>query len=223
MGLRDQVFADGPKLLRDVAGFEPTPLVPNAVTDDVVWDCVTCGACVQRVPGVDRARRPHRRPAPQPRDGRVALPDRGRADAARRRARRQPVGPRADRARRLGRAARRADPRAGRAGARGPLLGRLRRVVRRARAHGGGVDGEAAAGGGRRLRDPRPARDLHRRPGAADGQRVPVPGAGRAERRDAQRGGRDQDRRELPALLQHARQRVRRLRRRTTRSCTTRS
>ena len=43
------------------------------------------------------------------------------------------------------------------------------------------------------------------------------------ERRDAQRGGRDEDRRELPALLQHARQRVRRLRRRTTRSCTTRS
>ena len=50
MGLRDQVFADGPKLLRDVAGFEPTPLVPNAVTDNVVWDCVTCGACVRECP-----------------------------------------------------------------------------------------------------------------------------------------------------------------------------
>jgi Fe-S oxidoreductase len=39
MGLRDQVFAadDG-------------PLVPNAVTDEVVWDCVTCGACVQACP-----------------------------------------------------------------------------------------------------------------------------------------------------------------------------
>jgi len=50
MGLRDQVFADGPKLLKDVAGFEPDPLVPNAVTDNVVWDCVTCGACVQECP-----------------------------------------------------------------------------------------------------------------------------------------------------------------------------
>ena len=28
----------------------PPPLVPNAVTDDVVWDCVTCGACVQECP-----------------------------------------------------------------------------------------------------------------------------------------------------------------------------
>ena len=36
----------------------------------------------------------------------------------------------------------------------------------------------------------------------------------RAERRDAERGGRDEDRRELPALLQHARQRVPGLRRR---------
>jgi Fe-S oxidoreductase len=50
MGLRDQVFADGPALLRDVAAAEPSPLVPNAVTDNVVWDCVTCGACVQECP-----------------------------------------------------------------------------------------------------------------------------------------------------------------------------
>ncbi|HTE59155.1 MAG TPA: (Fe-S)-binding protein [Solirubrobacteraceae bacterium] len=49
MGLRDQVFAEGPKLLRDV-GTDPSPLVPNAVTDDVVWDCVTCGACVEACP-----------------------------------------------------------------------------------------------------------------------------------------------------------------------------
>jgi Fe-S oxidoreductase len=49
MGLRDQVFAEGPKLLRDVE-FDPSPLVPNAVTDDVVWDCVTCGACVEACP-----------------------------------------------------------------------------------------------------------------------------------------------------------------------------
>jgi heterodisulfide reductase subunit C len=51
-----------PKLLimdiRDaVAGIDPTagevelqPLVPNAVTDEVVWDCVTCGACMRECP-----------------------------------------------------------------------------------------------------------------------------------------------------------------------------
>jgi Fe-S oxidoreductase len=49
MNLRDQVFAEGPKILAD-ASFEASPLVPNAVTDDVVWDCVTCGACVQECP-----------------------------------------------------------------------------------------------------------------------------------------------------------------------------
>ncbi|HLZ93717.1 MAG TPA: (Fe-S)-binding protein [Candidatus Dormibacteraeota bacterium] len=39
MALRDQVRARSDK-----------PLVPNAVTDNVVWDCVTCGACVQECP-----------------------------------------------------------------------------------------------------------------------------------------------------------------------------
>jgi Fe-S oxidoreductase len=50
MALRDQVFEEGPPLVRGVEGFEPTPLVPNAVTDNVVWDCVTCGACVRECP-----------------------------------------------------------------------------------------------------------------------------------------------------------------------------
>ena len=53
MGLRDQLFAEGPNLLAAAKGgeaFEPTALVPNAVSDDVVWDCVTCGACVQECP-----------------------------------------------------------------------------------------------------------------------------------------------------------------------------
>jgi len=50
MGIRDQVFADGPKLLRDLAGAEAAPLVPNAVPEEMVWDCVTCGACVRECP-----------------------------------------------------------------------------------------------------------------------------------------------------------------------------
>ena len=53
MGIRDQVFARGPRPARDGRGSEgqaATPLVPNAVSDDVVWDCVTCGACVHECP-----------------------------------------------------------------------------------------------------------------------------------------------------------------------------
>jgi len=51
MALRDQLFAEGPGLLNAAgSGGGPSPLVPNAVSDDVVWDCVTCGACVQECP-----------------------------------------------------------------------------------------------------------------------------------------------------------------------------
>ncbi|HWE34460.1 MAG TPA: (Fe-S)-binding protein [Solirubrobacteraceae bacterium] len=39
MGLRDQVLAQN-----------PAPLVPAAVPEESVWDCVTCGACVQACP-----------------------------------------------------------------------------------------------------------------------------------------------------------------------------
>jgi Fe-S oxidoreductase len=53
MGIRDQLLAEGPKLLdarRAGEAYDPSPLVPNAVTDDVVWDCVTCGACIHECP-----------------------------------------------------------------------------------------------------------------------------------------------------------------------------
>ncbi len=53
MGLRDQVFEQGAKLLdaqRSGEHYAPPPLVPAAVSDEVVWDCVTCGACVQACP-----------------------------------------------------------------------------------------------------------------------------------------------------------------------------
>jgi len=39
MAMRDQLLSGA-----------TTPIVPNAVTDDIVWDCVTCGACVQECP-----------------------------------------------------------------------------------------------------------------------------------------------------------------------------
>ncbi len=39
MSMRDQLLSGA-----------STPIVPTAVTDDVVWDCVTCGACVRECP-----------------------------------------------------------------------------------------------------------------------------------------------------------------------------
>ncbi|HEV3372221.1 MAG TPA: heterodisulfide reductase-related iron-sulfur binding cluster [Xanthobacteraceae bacterium] len=51
MALRDQLLADGPKALASRGGaVKLPPLVPTAVTDNVVWDCVTCGACQQECP-----------------------------------------------------------------------------------------------------------------------------------------------------------------------------
>ena len=54
---------------------------------------------------------------------------------------------------------------------------------------------------------------MHGRRGAPPRERVPLPDARAAERRDDERLRRDEDRHELPALLQHARERVPRLRR----------
>ena len=152
MGIRDQVFAQSTE-----------PIIGNGVPEQSIWDCVTCGACVEACPGLDRAHRSHRRSAPESRHGRFEVSGRGGADAARRRACEQPVGQAADGARCLGRRAGRARARAGRRSAGIPLLGRLRGVVRRAGEEVGGVDREAPAEGGRRLRDPRPARGVHRR------------------------------------------------------------
>jgi Fe-S oxidoreductase len=55
MGLRDQVFADGASIVKardgdGTADSQLTPLVPHAVPEESVWDCVTCGACVQACP-----------------------------------------------------------------------------------------------------------------------------------------------------------------------------
>jgi Fe-S oxidoreductase len=57
--VRDQLYREGHAWLASrkpvpagatAVAFEGQPLVPNAVTDDVVWDCVTCGACVRECP-----------------------------------------------------------------------------------------------------------------------------------------------------------------------------
>jgi Fe-S oxidoreductase len=53
MGLRDELFEQGPKLLAAQAASTPTearPLVPGVVAEEVVWACTTCGACMQECP-----------------------------------------------------------------------------------------------------------------------------------------------------------------------------
>jgi Fe-S oxidoreductase len=53
MNLRDHVFEQGDRILDARAykeDYEKAPLNPDVVEDEVVWDCVTCGACVQECP-----------------------------------------------------------------------------------------------------------------------------------------------------------------------------
>ncbi len=52
MDLRDHVSTQAERVLSARAGgvVELQPLVPAAVDDEVVWDCVTCGACVRECP-----------------------------------------------------------------------------------------------------------------------------------------------------------------------------
>jgi Fe-S oxidoreductase len=47
MGVRDQLFAEGPDLL---AGEGLKPIAGNGVPEEMIWDCVTCGACVHECP-----------------------------------------------------------------------------------------------------------------------------------------------------------------------------
>ena len=53
MNLRDHLFEKGPELVRAQRRGEeadPGPLNPDVVEDEVVWDCTTCGACMQECP-----------------------------------------------------------------------------------------------------------------------------------------------------------------------------
>ena len=53
MNLRDHVFEQGERILdaqAEGSAAEPVALNPGVVEDEVVWDCVTCGACIQECP-----------------------------------------------------------------------------------------------------------------------------------------------------------------------------
>jgi Fe-S oxidoreductase len=48
MGVRDHLFAEGPKAL--AGDYEGPPVAATAQLEEMAWDCVTCGACVQACP-----------------------------------------------------------------------------------------------------------------------------------------------------------------------------
>ena len=214
MALRDQVFEEGPPLLRGADGFEASPLVPGAVTDDVVWDCVTCGACVRECPVsiehvdhiVDLRRHLVMMESRFPAEAEPMLRDVERAGNPWG----KPQTERADWAERLGvRVLEPGDP---------PpevlyWVGCAASFDERARTaaestakllQAAGVD--FAILGPRESCTGDPARRM--------GNEYLFQAHAEQNVGDAERGRRDEDRRELPALLQHARQRVPRLRRR---------
>ena len=169
------------------------PLVDAAIPFDAVWDCLTCGACVEACPvtieHVDKIVGLRRNLVLEdsrfPQELTAAF--KGMESVG------QPVGPAAVRAARLGEgpAVRGPDrgpgPGGGRARrARGPVLGRLRRGVRRPQPPGGQGRRHLPRCRGRLVRRPRPGGVVHGRPGAADGQRVRVPDPGLAERGHAE-------------------------------------
>ena len=49
MGVRDRLFADGPIALSGGTA-ELKPVIGNGVPEEMIWDCVTCGACVHACP-----------------------------------------------------------------------------------------------------------------------------------------------------------------------------
>jgi Fe-S oxidoreductase len=53
MGVRDHLFAEGPKALtahESDGAYDGPPIAGTSVPEESIWDCVTCGACVRECP-----------------------------------------------------------------------------------------------------------------------------------------------------------------------------
>ena len=170
------------------------PVVDTAIPYDAVWDCVTCGACVEACPVMiehvdkivglrrnlvlEESRFPEELTASFNNLERYSniwgQPQSSRLDWARGLPFEVPTaasvvdsgGPDA-----VGRA-------------RVPVLGRLRRVVRRPQPPGRPGGRHLPERGRSSLRGARPGRVVHRRPGAPDGQRLRLPDARHGQCRD---------------------------------------
>ena len=209
MDLRDHLLDEGPNVLQVLAAGE-TPdqvaLVPGIVDDDVVWACTTCGACVQECPvdieHVDTIVDLRRALVM----GESRFPAEAGAMLRNLESRSNPWGvaqsQRADWAEGLDvPVVNGVAPEylywVGCAGSFDERAKDISRAVAELLQRAGV---SFAILGPRELCTGDPA--------TADGQRVPVPDARGAERRDDERGRGHQDHRELSALLQHAPQRV---------------
>ncbi len=200
----------------------------GVIDPDVLWSCTTCGACVEQCPVdiehidhiVDMRRYQVLVESAVPRRAQRPVQEHGEQG--------QPVGPERLAAAWTGPATSTSrcrvvdgrDPRRRRVA----LLGRLRRRVRGPREEDHAGRGRAAAPRGRRVRRAGRGRDLHRR------LRAPRRATSSSSRCSAMQNvetlndrRREEDRRDLRALLQHAGQRVPAARRQLARCCTTRS
>jgi Fe-S oxidoreductase len=50
MGVRDHLFEEGPKALAAGDEYDGPAVASHGLLEEMVWDCVTCGACVQACP-----------------------------------------------------------------------------------------------------------------------------------------------------------------------------
>ncbi len=178
---------------RPAAAALARPIVDAAIPFDAVWDCVTCGACVEACPvlieHVDKIVGLRRNLVLEESRFPAELTTAFRAMENQGNPWGQPASARTEWTRGL--AVRRADRRRRRRGrwtrpARGPLLGGLCRRVRPAQPEGRPGGGDLPARRGRQLRDPGPGGVVHRRSGPPDGQRLRLPDPGVGQRRHAQ-------------------------------------
>ena len=213
MGLRDQLFAEGPQALatarrRVAARAERGHRRRRVGLRDL-------RRLRPRVPGLDRARRPHRRPAPPARDGRRrgSPPRRSRCCATS--SARQPVGEAAGRARRLG--ARGSASACSSRASRPPevlyWVGCAASFDERARARRRSSTTKLLLAAGLDVAILGPRESCTGDPARRMGNEYVFQSFAEQNVATLERGRRDEDRRELPALLQHARERVPGLRR----------
>ena len=180
--LKDHLLETGAETRK---GEETPPVIGQRIQEEALWDCLTCGACVQQCPVgvehvqtiVDMRRHLVMEEASMPESAMTALlsmeqrghPWRGTTSS------------RLDWAQGLDVK----DPGGAPAG-RGALLGGLHRRPGGAQPERGPVHGVGAEARRSRLRRPGHRGDLHGRPGPPYGQRVPVPDPRPAEHRDPQ-------------------------------------
>ena len=50
--LKDHMMAIGHQGPRDLEHVEPVPIIGNAIPEAAIWDCVSCGACMEECPVV---------------------------------------------------------------------------------------------------------------------------------------------------------------------------